>query len=177
MILLSIALLLLVLAPFGAALPAPVNGREQYQHYRVRRQATATSTTLRHKGDNEGTALELYTWGDAEVYWGIPYAKAPVGNLTFAPPVDFDAGEEPKKVAGCVHRGIINWLLVFQQMNDFPRPACPQIETGHGLQHKRGTYFGSPNCLTLDIYMPYREELNKGVLPRAIESEKLDNYR
>ncbi len=102
MILLPVALLL-VLAPIGAVLSA--NDREQYQHYRVRRQAPTTSTTPKHKGDHEGTAFELYTWGDAEVYWGIPYAKAPVGNLTFAPPVDLDEGEEPKKVAGWCARG------------------------------------------------------------------------
>eukprot|EP01060_Flectonema_neradi_P040264 TRINITY_DN9109_c0_g3_i3.p1 TRINITY_DN9109_c0_g3~~TRINITY_DN9109_c0_g3_i3.p1 ORF type:complete len:540 (+),score=106.83 TRINITY_DN9109_c0_g3_i3:58-1677(+) len=65
-----------------------------------------------------------------EFFWGIPFAKPPLGDLRFAPPV------EPDNYTHTIRTTAL-------------RPAeCSQMHV------EKGIIFGKEDCLTLDVYRP-----------------------
>ncbi|EGT58973.1 hypothetical protein CAEBREN_14502 [Caenorhabditis brenneri] len=79
-------------------------------------------------------------------YLGIPFAKAPVGELKFKKPVAAEKWEEP---IDCFKYG----------------PACPQSGYFGKTMIPKDFHVGEDNCLTLNVFAPRwrSEELPKGL--------------
>ncbi|GAB6020881.1 hypothetical protein CHUAL_003529 [Chamberlinius hualienensis] len=97
-------------------------------------------TTTIDSGTIEGLALTSRTGKPYNAYLGIPYAKPPVNDLRFKPPVPFG-----------------KWVGI--RNGSIDSPMCPQVD----LITK--TYVGDENCLFLNVYVPqiygkYQKNLN-----------------
>ena len=78
-------------------------------------------------------------WADetagVRAFVGIPYARAPIGDLRFKPPASHPA-----------------WTTV----RDATRPgrACPQHPATHAFVWSRGPFLANENCLYLNVWTP-----------------------
>lgn len=89
-----------------------------------------------------GIANGVITPETVVAFLGLPYAKAPVGDLRFAPPVAVDAWDSPFDA------------------NEFG-PACPQpADSGTGTIYSNQ----SEDCLTLNVWTPSADGRKRPVM-------------
>lgn len=93
--------------------------------------------------DGQIRGTEMISWHGRPFYAfrGIPFAKAPVGDLRFKPPVPADP-----------------WSGVLNATED--PPPCFQLELIFDFKYK-----GQEDCLTLNVYTPYLPSSGNPPLP------------
>jgi para-nitrobenzyl esterase len=100
-----------------------------------------TSTAVTTAQTTLGTANGVMTEDGVVAFLGMPFAKPPVGDLRFRPPVAIDAWDGPIEASGF-------------------GPACPQpLETGQTLYQNQ-----SEDCLTLNVWTPSADRQERPVM-------------